>query len=102
MQLMSSASGTIEGDLLICGHAGYISLLALEVVAALAPEAAAEREAWLNAARGVVLQANVGEVCAFEVGPSGATYHLNPEATDFGAAKTNDAFVTGSAGSGVS
>ena len=83
----------VNGDLLVVNHAGYLSFLALEVLAALAPERGAEREAWLQAARHVVLQANVGEVCAFEVSSLGVQYLINLETTDFAAAKTNDAFV---------
>lgn len=84
----------VNGDLLVANHAGYLSFLALEVLAALAPEpAGAEQEEWLQAAQRVVLQANVGEACAFEVSPLGVQYLPNPEATDFAAAKTNDAFV---------
>jgi hypothetical protein len=47
----------------------------------------------VQAAREVVLHVNVGEVCAFEISAEGVRYLLNPEATDFEAAKSNDAFV---------
>ena len=81
----------VDGDLLVASHAGYLSFLALEVLAALAPKPV--DEAWLQAARHVVLHANVGEACAFELSPLGVQYLANPEATDFAAAKNNDAHV---------
>ncbi|CAE8657957.1 unnamed protein product, partial [Polarella glacialis] len=86
----------VPGDLLIVGHAGYLSFLALEVVEALAPASgSSERDEWLQAARKVVLDANVGEVCGFEIGAPGrgARYLPNPESTDFAAASSNDAFI---------
>ena len=77
---------------------GYLSFLALEVISALAPEPAGpQQDAWVSAAREVVCSTNVGEVCAFELGPSGAKYLPNPEGTDFAAASHNDAFVKGPA-----
>lgn len=94
-----AAAGLPAGDLMIVGHAGYLSLLALEVVDALAPSAA-DPEAWKKAARQVVLEANVGEVCGFELCPSlqVARYCPNPECTDFQVARHNDAFVTSAKG----
>eukprot|EP00933_Yihiella_yeosuensis_P070051 TRINITY_DN77416_c0_g1_i1.p2 TRINITY_DN77416_c0_g1~~TRINITY_DN77416_c0_g1_i1.p2 ORF type:complete len:123 (+),score=30.96 TRINITY_DN77416_c0_g1_i1:47-370(+) len=94
-----SASGAfVDGDVLIVGHAGYLSFLALKVVEALAPTEDGTvdgilNESWLEAARTVVLDANVGEVCGFEITSLGARYLPNPESTDFDAAKHNDAFV---------
>ena len=86
----------MNGDVLIASHAGYLSHLSLEIAAALAPEpAGAARDAWLQQAREVVLRANVGEACAFELSAEGVRYLPNPEATDFAAAASNDAFVAG-------
>mmetsp|Transcript_67794 Transcript_67794/g.136158 ORF Transcript_67794/g.136158 Transcript_67794/m.136158 type:complete len:109 (+) Transcript_67794:3-329(+) len=90
-----------EGDILVVGHAGYLSFLTLEVLEAAAPAEAAAREAWLLAARGVVLEANVGEACGFEVQASGVRYLLSPEATDFSAARCNDDFTSVAAGAGA-
>ena len=84
----------MDGDVLVASHAGYLSLLSLEIAAALAPEpAGAAQDAWLQQAREVVLRANVGEACAFELSAEGVRYLPNPEATDFAAAASNDAFV---------
>lgn len=87
-----AGSGMPDGDVLMVGHAGYLSFLALEVLEAAAP-IGSEREQWLDAGRKVVLNANVGEVCGFEVSPAGVRYLPNPESTDFAAAKSNDAFI---------
>ena len=84
----------MNGDVLVASYAGYLSHLSLEIAAALAPEpAGAARDAWLQQAREVVLRANVGEACAFELSAEGVRYLPNPEATDFAAAASNDAFV---------
>ena len=86
------------GALLICGHSGYLSFLALEVVRAMAPDGGAG-DAWASEARNVVLHVNQGEASAFELdAASGAKYLPNPEATDFGVAASNDAFVVGASG----
>jgi len=86
----------VDGDVLVAGHANYLSHLSLEIAAALAPEpAGAARDAWLQQAREVVLRTNVGEACAFELSAEGVRYLPNPEATDFAAAASNDAFVNG-------
>eukprot|EP00929_Paragymnodinium_shiwhaense_P004902 TRINITY_DN106162_c0_g1_i1.p1 TRINITY_DN106162_c0_g1~~TRINITY_DN106162_c0_g1_i1.p1 ORF type:complete len:236 (+),score=44.61 TRINITY_DN106162_c0_g1_i1:131-838(+) len=96
-EAVSTASADFSpGDVLIVGHATYLSMLALEIVQALAPAEAAGTDAWLASARQAVLNANVGEVCGFEVcSGTGARYLPNPESTDFAAASSNDAFVTG-------
>lgn len=82
------------GDVMLIGHAVYLSFLALHVVEAFAPpEGSPEREPWLEASKNVVLDTNVGEVCAFDVSASGVRYLLNPEATDFAVATSNASFV---------
>eukprot|EP00928_Gymnodinium_smaydae_P042406 TRINITY_DN28566_c0_g1_i1.p1 TRINITY_DN28566_c0_g1~~TRINITY_DN28566_c0_g1_i1.p1 ORF type:complete len:254 (-),score=60.58 TRINITY_DN28566_c0_g1_i1:30-734(-) len=92
----AASAELVPGDVMIVGHAGYLSLVALEVVEALAPNGLDESqlEAWRAAARKTVLEANVGEVCGFEIGPAGARYLRNPKATDFAAAPSHDAFVS--------
>ena len=80
------------GDVLIAGHATYMSYLTLELIDAIAPQV--EREAWVRAARAVVLPVNVGEVCGFELTGDGVKYLANPLGADFGGASGNDDFVT--------
>lgn len=71
--LALAGAGAGPGDAMIVGHAGYLSFLALEIVDALAV-GEGRPEAWREAARAVILAANVGEVCGFEVGEAGARY----------------------------
>mmetsp|Transcript_21970 Transcript_21970/g.61441 ORF Transcript_21970/g.61441 Transcript_21970/m.61441 type:complete len:246 (+) Transcript_21970:49-786(+) len=93
------AEGMRAGDVLIVNHAGYLSLLAMEIFKAVAePSAGADGECLLAPEQDVILDANIGEVCGFELyGASDSApraIHLeSPVATDFGAAACNDAFV---------
>lgn len=81
-----------EGDVMVVGHAGYLSFLALEIIRAMAPSVP-DGDAWLAEAEAVVKEANVGEVCGFDVSADQVRYLANTEETDFAAAPTNDAFV---------
>lgn len=83
-----------EGDVLIVGHAMYLSLLTLEVIkeltgTMLTAEAAA-------AGTSVVLQANVGEVEGFEISAEGVVRFLQNKGVvdaDGTEAQRNDDFV---------
>lgn len=80
------------GDVLIVSHAAYMSFLGLEILEAVAP--AEGSAAWLEAAQNLILDANVGEVCGFEISTTaGCRYLPNPDSTDFEAAKSNDDFL---------
>ena len=84
---------------LIVSHAGCVSFLALKVAGALSTEVggtAEQRREWLSSAVSEIVKHNVGEVCGFLIDvtlPGGARYLANPTGTDFGPAKSNDAYV---------
>ena len=93
-----AAERFVPGDVLVVGHAGYLSFLSLELIEALAPTDSHTRAAWVRAARSAVLPVSVGEVSGFEMSAGGGVTHLpNPTGTDFGCAPTNDSFVSESA-----
>lgn len=78
-----------EGDVLVASHACYMSFLALEVVAALAPN-----PEWLADAREVILPVNVAEVSGFEVTSSGVTCLTNELSAGTAVVGSNNDFVS--------
>mmetsp|Transcript_51282 Transcript_51282/g.133192 ORF Transcript_51282/g.133192 Transcript_51282/m.133192 type:complete len:224 (+) Transcript_51282:3-674(+) len=90
---IGSAEVSGNGDVIIVGHALYLSLLTLEIIKALDGSTLSPESAVLG--QQVVLQANVGEVEGFEISEDGVQFLTNDAVDEAPStrAQCNDDFV---------